>query len=110
MKKLIKKINQQQLADAVGVKQQSINKYENQNVEPNISVLIKYAGCFSVLIDYFIGRTLSLDFAVSSLMKDEKKLFSKYKILHKKLKFAHFTLLTAYQVLPLQTACCSYRH
>ena len=31
-----KGLSQQQLADIIGVSQQSINKYENHNVEPNI--------------------------------------------------------------------------
>lgn len=80
------KISQQQLADAIGVSQQSVNKYENQDVEPDISVLIKIADYFSVSVDYLIGRTSSPDFAVSSLSKDEKLIISKYKTLTKKEK------------------------
>ena len=80
------KISQQQLADAIGVSQQSVNKYENQDVEPDISVLIKIADYFSVSVDYLIGRIPSHDFVVSSLTKDEKKILSKYKTLSKKEK------------------------
>ncbi|MBR6940533.1 MAG: helix-turn-helix transcriptional regulator, partial [Clostridia bacterium] len=68
------KISQQQLADAIGVSQQSVNKYENQDVEPDISVLIKIADYFSVSVDYLIGRIPSHDFIVSSLTKDEKQI------------------------------------
>ncbi len=32
-------ISQQQLANIIGVSQQSINKYENHNVEPDIETL-----------------------------------------------------------------------
>ncbi len=80
------KISQQQLANAIGVSQQSVNKYENQDVEPDIAVLIKIADYFSVSVDYLIGRISSPDFAVSSLSKDEKLIISKYKTLTKKEK------------------------
>lgn len=80
------KISQQKLADAVGVSQQSINKYENQDVEPDIAILIKIADYFSVSVDYLIGRTPSPDFSVAALSKDEKNIVSKYKTLTKKEK------------------------
>ncbi len=80
------KISQQKLADAVGVSQQSINKYENQDVEPDIAILIKIADYFSVSVDYLVGRTSSPDFAVSSLSKEEKSVLSRYKTLTKKEK------------------------
>ncbi|MBO4894854.1 MAG: helix-turn-helix transcriptional regulator [Clostridia bacterium] len=80
------KISQQQLADAIGVSQQSVNKYENQDVEPDIDILIKIADFFSVSVDYLIGRTQSREFAASSLSKDEKLILSKFKTLTKKEK------------------------
>ena len=52
-----KGISQQQLAEAVGVSQQSINKYENHDVEPDISTLIKMARYFNTSVDYLIGNT-----------------------------------------------------
>lgn len=36
-------ISQQQLADIIGTSQQSINKYENHSVEPDINGLINGA-------------------------------------------------------------------
>lgn len=50
-------ISQQKLADIIGTSQQSINKYENHNVEPDISSLIKLADYFSTSVDYLIGHT-----------------------------------------------------
>lgn len=50
-------ISQQRLADAIGVSQQSINQYENHNVEPDISVLSLLAEYFHTSIDYIVGRT-----------------------------------------------------
>ncbi len=52
-----KKISQQQLADIVCVSQQSINKYENHNIEPDISLLIKFADFFGTSVDYLIGHS-----------------------------------------------------
>lgn len=50
-------ISQQKLADAVGVSQPSIYKYENLNVEPDIGVLISLANYFGTSVDYVIGHT-----------------------------------------------------
>lgn len=50
-------ISQQSLADAIGVSQQSINKYENHNVEPDIRTLIALADFFHTSVDYLIGHT-----------------------------------------------------
>lgn len=59
LKKLRKEkaISQKQLADVVSVSQQSINKYENHNIEPDISTLIKIADYFDTSVDYVIGHT-----------------------------------------------------
>lgn len=50
-------LSQQQLANVIGVSQQSINKYENHGVEPDISTLIALANCFDTSVDYLIGYT-----------------------------------------------------
>ncbi|MBQ4036753.1 MAG: helix-turn-helix transcriptional regulator [Clostridia bacterium] len=39
-------ISQQGLADALGISQQSVNRYENHKVEPDIDTLIKIADFF----------------------------------------------------------------
>lgn len=48
-------ISQQQLANAVGVSQQSINKYENHKSEPDIETLKAIAVFFNTSIDYLVG-------------------------------------------------------
>lgn len=53
-------ISQQQLADVIGTTQQSINKYENHSVEPDIRALIKLADYFDTSVDYLIGHALPL--------------------------------------------------
>lgn len=52
-----KKISQQQLADVIGVSQQSINKYENHSVEPDAATMIAIADYFNISVDYLIGHT-----------------------------------------------------
>lgn len=48
-------LSQQQLADSIGVSQQSINKYENHNIEPDIATLMAIASLFNTTIDYLVG-------------------------------------------------------
>lgn len=50
-------VSQQKLALAVNTSQQSINNYENNDIEPNIEMLKRIAIYFNVSIDYLVGRT-----------------------------------------------------
>ena len=50
-------ISQKQLAEFIGVSQQSINKYENHNIEPDIDTMIRIADFFNTSVDYLIGHT-----------------------------------------------------
>lgn len=50
-------ITQKQLADSIGVSQQSINKYENHNIEPDIATLIRIAEYFNTSVDYVVGHS-----------------------------------------------------
>lgn len=52
-----KKVSQQTLADAIGVTQPSINKYENHNIEPDIETLRRMADYFETSVDFIIGHT-----------------------------------------------------
>ena len=52
-----KNISQQQLAAEIQVSQQSINKYENHETEPNLTTLVMLADYFETSVDYIIGRT-----------------------------------------------------
>lgn len=79
-------ISQQQLADIIGTSQQSVNKYENHNVEPDISALIKLADYFETSIDYLVGHTPPLEQTVVEEVeptKEETALIRKYRRLSK---------------------------
>ena len=52
-----KRVTQKQLADVISVSQQSINKYENHNIEPDIDTLIKMADYFETSVDYIVGHS-----------------------------------------------------
>ena len=45
------------MADLLGLKQASINKYEHGNATPVIETLKKYADYFDVSMDYIFART-----------------------------------------------------
>lgn len=47
-----KGVSQRQLGEAIGVSQQSINKYENYEIEPDIRTLIMMAQYFDTSVDY----------------------------------------------------------
>ena len=49
-------LSQQKLASAIGVSQQSINKYENHNIEPDIRTLSAMADYLHTSVDYLVGR------------------------------------------------------
>ena len=74
------KMSQQAVADHIGVSQQSINKYENQPIEPDIEHLIALADLFNTTIDYLVGRDTSPQEA-DSLSPIEKSLVSNFRTL-----------------------------
>lgn len=85
-----KGISQKALGEAVQVSQQSINKYENHNVIPDINTLIAMANYFDTSIDYLVGNT-DIQKAIQHTSKydlndDEKNLIDVYRNLNKKNK------------------------
>lgn len=80
-------ISQRDLAEVIMVSQQSINKYENHNVEPDIQTLIKIADYFNVSLDYLVGR----EFCSKSITQDQinvsrEELFTAKSVLEKVIK------------------------
>lgn len=50
-------VSMQELADAIGVSNASICKWENGVSEPKVSYLIKLATYFDCTVDYLVGNT-----------------------------------------------------
>lgn len=80
-----KGISQKALGEKIGVSQQSINKYENYAIEPDIKTLILIAQFFQTSVDYLIGNTaVRRVIEVTStfeLNEDEAKLLEGYRLL-----------------------------
>lgn len=72
-------VTQKQLADAISVSQQSINKYENHNIEPDIRTLILIADFFHTTVDYLIGHKSE----TPKLSADDARLLDEYHRLSK---------------------------
>ena len=51
------KLNQTTTAKKIGIPRVNYNKYENEEIEPNIETLCKLADYFNVSLDYLCGRT-----------------------------------------------------
>ena len=93
-------ISQRQLAEHIGVSQQSINKYENHNIEPDIETLIRIADHFGTSVDYLIGHsTLPYKEAaqVYDLNGEEKALLSGYRALNIQQKQAALSVIRAFR-------------
>ncbi|MBE6984060.1 MAG: helix-turn-helix transcriptional regulator [Ruminococcaceae bacterium] len=93
-------ISQQALADAIGVSQQSINKYENHNVEPDLCTLMALADFFSTSVDYLIGYT-QIDHVIEpvqsfELNEMEAKLIHQWRSLNKSQKESIFYVIRNY--------------
>ena len=50
-------LSQVKMAEIVGVKQSSLNRYEQNQASPNYETLTRYADFFDVSMDYIFGRT-----------------------------------------------------
>jgi toxin-antitoxin system len=51
------KLSQVKMAELLGVKQSSINRYEQGQSAPSLETLVKYADYFDVSLDYLLART-----------------------------------------------------
>lgn len=97
-------ISQQQLGEIVGVSQQSINKYENHNVEPDVATLCALADYFQTSVDYLVGHT-QVDHVIESVERrdfnqDEIKIIEQFRTLNAKQKSCVRLLLDTYHSAP----------
>lgn len=78
-------ISQQNLAAAIGISQQSVNKYENHSTEPDISTLSVIADYFNTSIDYLVGHSdikrIIEETTPCDLNEDELSLVTAYRTL-----------------------------
>ena len=93
-------ISQKAVADAIGVSQQSVNKYENHNIEPDIETLIRIADFFETSVDYLIGHTTVRrkieEVHVFELNDRESKVMEQYRSLTSKQKACVDVVMDSY--------------
>ena len=90
-------ISQQKLADAIGISQQSVNKYENHQTQPDIVTLIQIADFFHTSVDFLIGHSEAHaeheGVPVFKLNADEIRLVNQYRQLsHKEKDSIHLVM------------------
>ena len=93
-------VSQKLLAEAIGVSQQSINKYENHNIEPDIGTMIRIADYFNTSVDYLIGHT-DIRRKIESvdsyqLNKQESKVIDRFRTLSRKQRDCVVTVIDSY--------------
>ncbi len=96
-------MTQQQLANLLGISQQSVNKYENQGAEPDISTLQAIAACFHTSIDYLVGNT-DIDHIIEKVEKydlcqEEALLIDNYRLLTSSEKSSIHSVINNYVLL-----------
>ena len=78
-------LSQQALAEKLNVSQQSICKYENNTIEPNIDMLKAMADLFDVSVDYLIGYSSYThkveEVSETDLSKEELAMLKQYRSL-----------------------------
>ena len=93
-------LSQQRLADSVGISQQSINKYENHQTQPDILTLIQIADFFHTSVDFLIGHSEAQAEAegipVYRLNAEEVRLIEQYRQLSLKEKDSIHLVLENY--------------
>lgn len=94
-------VSQKQLAESIGVSQQSINKYENHNIEPDIETMIRIADYFNTSVDYLIGHTdlrrkIEMAYAYE-LNSEESTVIEGYRKLSRKQKACVAVIIDSYE-------------
>lgn len=93
-------MSQQKLAAQLGISQQSINKYENHNVEPDLALLTQMADFFETTVDYLIGHTddpaRPLAAEERILSREETQLIANYRLLSTQEKKLVSDVVTGY--------------
>lgn len=81
-------ISQQILADTLCISQQSVNHYENREIEPDIATLSQMADYFETSIDYIVGRTdvrRKIEKTMPYYLNEEEgEIISRYRMLNTK--------------------------
>lgn len=96
--RLEKGATQKTLAAVLGVSQQFVNKYENHNVEPDLTIIMKMADYFGTSVDLLIGHTDEDDnnIALHTINDDEVTMLRDYRYLSEDHKQIIRTVIESY--------------
>ncbi len=76
---------QTQIAEQVGVSFQTIQKYENGKITPNLEIIYKYSTLFSLKAGYFLGSVLPLNTGETSYADSKEDVRKSLREIEKKL-------------------------
>ena len=79
-------LSQQELADQLGINQQSVNAYENRATEPDINMIMQLANYFHTTVDYLIGYEAVRDSSLRSVSAEELRLLENLRLLPESLQ------------------------
>lgn len=95
-----KGLSQKGLGEVLQVSQQSINKYENHNVIPDIETLIAMSNYFETSIDYIVGNTKIRNriepVSKYDLNNEEKEIIDIYRLMSRKDKQNFKTIIKTF--------------
>ena len=78
-------LTQKQLGDYIGVSFQTIQKYENAKITPNLEIIYKYCTFFSLKAGYFLGGVLPLNTGEKSYSESKEDVRKSLREIEKKL-------------------------
>lgn len=93
-------LSQRALGEAVGVSQQTINKYENHGTQPDLDTLIALAEVFHTTVDALVGHDVEGKAETTPdlrLSREEEQLVESWRTLTKKQKQSLKLILEAYE-------------
>lgn len=65
-------LTQKQVADAIGMRESSYQRYEQGRSLPSVAILERIADAYNVSTDYLLGRTDTPNFNIEPLAADEE--------------------------------------
>ena len=93
-------VSQRQVAEAIGVSQQSINKFENHNIEPDSETLIRIADYFDTSVDYLVDHTTVRrkieNVTAYELNSEERFVIDRFRKLSPKQRFCVISVIDSY--------------
>ena len=69
--RISRNLNQVQLGEALWVTKQTISNWENDNIQPSVTMLIKIAKYFGVSTDYLLGMDNNRSINVNNLSETQ---------------------------------------